>query len=47
MILNDINFDGTERKICRDCAENLRGRGKSETLNNVGESTVYGMEELE
>ena len=45
VLLNDIDFDGAERKICRDCVDELRGRGKSETLEKVGDSTVYGTDE--
>ena len=32
MVLNDVDFDGTERKICRDCVDEIQGKGKSETL---------------
>ena len=46
MLLNDIDFDGAERKICRDCVDKIQGRGKSETLKKVGESTMYGMDKL-
>ena len=41
MVLNFIDFDGVERNICLDCVDDLRGRGKSETLKKVGDSTVY------
>ena len=47
MLLNDIDFDRAERKICRDCVEELRGRGNSETLKKVGDRIVYGTEESE
>ena len=29
MILDYIDFDGVERKICRNCVYEIRGRGKS------------------
>ena len=44
MVLNDIYFDGAERNICRDCVDELRGWGKSETFKKVGNITVYGMD---
>ena len=47
ILLNYIGFDGAERKICRNFVDKLRGRGKSETFNKVGDSTLYGMDELE
>ena len=31
MVLNDVDFDGTERKICRDFVDEIQGKGKSET----------------
>ena len=45
MILNDIYFDGAERKIFRNCVDKIWGWGKSETLNKVGDITVYGTDE--
>ena len=45
VVLNDIYFDGAKRNICRDFFNKIRGRGKSETLNKVGDSTVYGTDE--
>ena len=39
--MNEIDIDGGEWKICRDCFDKIRYRGKSETLKNVGDSTVY------
>ena len=45
--MNYIDFDGAERKICRNCVDKLRGRGKSETLNKVGDITVYRTDESE
>ena len=47
MLLNNIDFDGVERNICCNCVDKIRGRGKSETLKKVGDSTVYGTEESE
>ena len=43
----DIDLYGGEQKICRDCVDEIRGRGKSETLQKVGDSTVYGTDESE
>ena len=40
VILNYIDFDRAEQKICRDCVDEIRGQGKSETLKKVGDSTV-------
>ena len=42
MILNDINFDGGERDIYRDCVDEIGMGGNSYKLNNVGDSTVSG-----
>ena len=36
VLLDDIDFDGAEQKICRNCVDELRVRGKSETLKKVG-----------
>ena len=47
MLLNDINFDGSERKIFRGFVEEIRGRGKSETLKKVGDSTVHRTDKAE
>ena len=47
VVLNDIDFDGAERKIFRDCVDAIQGKGKSETLKKVGDSTVYGTDESE
>ena len=44
VVLNYINFDGAERKICRNCVDKLRVQGKSKTLKKVGDRTVYGMD---
>ena len=47
MVLNDIYFDGVERKIYCNCVDKIRGRGKSETLQKVGDRTVYGKDNSE
>ena len=47
VLLNYIDFEGAERKICRNCVEKLREPGKSETLKKVEYSTVYGANESE
>ena len=47
MVLKDINFDGAERKICRNCVDRIQVQVKSETLKKVGDRTVYGAEESE
>ena len=47
LLFNYIDFDGAKRKICRNFVGKLRGRGKSETLNKVGDINVYGMDEEE
>ena len=44
MVLNSIDFDEDEWKICRNCVYKLRGWGKSDTLKKVGDSTVYRKE---
>ena len=43
--MNEINLDGGERNIYRDCVDNIWGRGKPETLKKVGDSIVYGIYE--
>ena len=47
VVLNDIDFDEADRKICHNCINELRGGGKSEKLNKVGDSTMYGMEKTD
>ena len=50
VVLNNIDFDRAERNICLDCVDKLWGGGKSETLKQVGYSTVsktYESEEYE
>ena len=45
--VNEIELDGTERKICRKCVENLWMGGKPEKLKMVQHITVYRSEELD
>ena len=45
--MNYIDFDGAEKNICRNYVDEIRGRGKSETLKKVGYSTVYRTDESE
>ena len=47
MVLNCIDFDGAERKICSDCVDELRVGIKSDILKKVGDITVYGIDESE
>ena len=45
--MHKINIDRVERKIFRDCVDEIFMGGKPDTLNNVGHSIVYRMEKLE
>ena len=45
--MHDIKLDGAERKICRECVDNLRMGGKPEKLKMVQHSTVFRTDELE
>ena len=47
MVLDYIYFDGEERRIFRDCVDDIRMGGNTEKLNKVQHSTVYRMNELE
>ena len=47
MAMHEIDLDEAERKICRDCVDELRMGGKTEKLKKVGYSTVYRKYELE
>ena len=47
MVLNYIDFDGTERRFSHNCVDELLGRGKSDTLKKVGYITMYGTYESE
>ena len=44
MVLNCIDFDGAERKICSDCVDELRVGIKSDILKKMGDITVYGID---
>ena len=37
MLLNDVDFDGGEREICRDCADKIGGGNNKEKVKKVGE----------
>ena len=39
--MNEIDLDGGERKIFRDCVDEIRGRYKSDIPKKVGDRTVY------
>ena len=43
--MNEINLDRGERNISRDRVDEIQGRGKSETLKKVGDSTMYRTDE--
>ena len=45
--MHEIDIDGLERKICRECIDDLRMGGKPEKLKMVQHSTVYRTYELE
>ena len=45
--MHDIELDGSERKICRECIDDLSMGGKFEKLKMMQDSTVYRMDELE
>ena len=45
--MHEIKLDGAERKICRECVDDLRMGGKPEKLKMVQHSTVYRTDELE
>ena len=42
--MHDIDIDGAERKICRDCVDKLQMGGKPEKLKKLGHSNVYRTE---
>ena len=44
VVLNDIDFDGADRKVCCACVDKLHVEDKSETLKKVGYITLYRME---
>ena len=45
--MHDIDLDIAERKICRNCVDELWMGGKPEELKKVQHSTVYRTDELE
>ena len=47
MAMHEIELVGAERKICRECVDDLRMGSKSEKLKMVQHSTVYRTDELE
>ena len=42
--MHEIELDGSERKICRECIDDLWMGGKFEKLKMMQDSTVYRME---
>ena len=47
MAMHEIDLDREERRICRNCVDELRMGGKNEKLNKVVHSTLYRMDNLE
>ena len=47
MAMNEIGLGGGERKLFRNYVDEIRGRGKSETLKKVGDNIVYRTYESE
>ena len=45
--MHEIELDGAERNICRNCVDDLWMGGKTDKLKKVGHSTVYRTYELE
>ena len=45
--MHEIKLDGSERKICRECIDDLRMGGNFEKSKMMQVSTVYRMNELE
>ena len=45
--MHEIELDGSERKICCECIDDLRMGGKFEKSKMMQDSTVYRMDELE
>ena len=45
--MNEIDLDGGERKLFHNYVDEIRGRGKSETLKKVGDNIVYRTYESE
>ena len=42
--IHEIKLNGSERKICRECIDDLRMGGKFEKLKMMQDSTVYRMD---
>ena len=47
MAMHEINIDGAQRKICRNCVDELWMGGKPDNLKKVGHITVYRTDESE
>ena len=47
MDMHEIELDGSERKICRECIYDLRMRSKFEKLKMMQHRTVYRTDKLE
>ena len=47
MAIHEIDLDGAERKICRNCVDEIWMGGKPVKLKKVKYSTVYRTEESE
>ena len=47
MAMHEIELDGSERNICRECIDDLSMGGKFEKSKMMQDSTVYRMDELE
>ena len=45
--MHEIDLNGVERKICRECVDNFRMGGKPEKPKMVQHSTMYRTDELE
>ena len=45
--MHEIKLDGGERKICRECFDDLQMGGKPDKLEMVQHSTVYRTDKLE
>ena len=45
--MHEIDLDGAEQKICRECIDDLQMGGKPEKPKMVQHSTVYRTDELE
>ena len=46
MAMHEIDLDGAERDIFRNCVDKLLMGGKPDKLNKVGHRTVYRMDGL-